>query len=97
MKSLPLASVRFNTLTPYPGTPVYTQEYSKGHIYIKGNWENFGVQYMWESDDIPYVPEGNDRIELIFDTMWANLACYVSFRGIKNLLTQKYAAVMLLN
>lgn len=91
VKSLPLASVRFNTLTPYPGTPVYTQEYSKGNIYIKGNWENFGVQYMWEGDDIPYVPEGNDRIELIFDTMWANLAYYLSFRGIKNLLTQKYA------
>lgn len=91
VKSLPISSVRFNTLTPYPGTPVYNQEYPKGNIYIKGNWENFGVQYMWESDDIPYVPEGNDRIELIFDTMWANLSCYLSFKGIKNLLTQKYA------
>lgn len=91
VKSLPLSSVRFNTLTPYPGTPVYMQEYPKKNVYIKGNWENFGVQYMWESDDIPYVPEGNDRIELIFDTMWANLSYYLSFRGIKNLLTQKYA------
>ncbi|MFQ5753058.1 MAG: B12-binding domain-containing radical SAM protein, partial [bacterium] len=90
VKSLPLSSVRFNTLTPYPGTPVYNQEYPKGNIYIKGNWENFGVQYMWEGDDIPYAPEGNDRIELIFDTMWANLTCYLSFKGIKNLLTQKY-------
>jgi anaerobic magnesium-protoporphyrin IX monomethyl ester cyclase len=91
VKSLPLSSVRFNTLTPYPGTPVYSQEQPKGKILTKDNWENFGVQYMWESDDIPYVPEGNDRIELIFDTMWANLSYYLSFMGIKNLLTAKYA------
>ncbi|MBI5635047.1 MAG: B12-binding domain-containing radical SAM protein [Nitrospirae bacterium] len=92
VKSLPLSSVRFNTLTPYPGTPVFLQEFPKGHVLIKKNWENFGVQYMWESDDIPYVPEGNERIELIFDTMWANLSYYLGFRGIKNLLTAKYAA-----
>lgn len=92
VRSLPLSSVRFNTLTPYPGTPVFKQEYPKGNVLIKDNWENFGVQYMWESDDIPYVPEGNDRIELIFDTMWANLSYYLSMRGIKNLLTAKYAA-----
>jgi radical SAM superfamily enzyme YgiQ (UPF0313 family) len=91
VKSLPLSSVRFNTLTPYPGTPVFLQEFPKGHILIKKNWENFGVQYMWESDDIPYVPDGNDRIELIFDTMWANLSYYLSFRGIRNLFTAKYA------
>ncbi|SPQ00019.1 conserved hypothetical protein [Candidatus Sulfobium mesophilum] len=91
VKSLPLSSVRFNTLTPYPGTPVYQQEFPKGNVLIKKNWENFGVQYMWESDDIPFVPEGNDRIELIFDTMWANLSYYMSFRGLKNLFTAKYA------
>lgn len=91
VKSLPLSSVRFNTLTPYPGTPVYLQEFPKGSILIKKNWENFGVQYMWESDDIPYVPEANDRIELIFDTMWANLSYYLGFRGLKKLFTAKYA------
>lgn len=92
VKSLPLSSVRFNTLVPYPGTPVYNEEQAKGRVLVKGNWENFGVQYMWESDDIPYVPEGNDRIELIFDTMWANLSWSLGLRGIKNLLTSKYAA-----
>ncbi len=91
VKSLPLSSVRFNTLTPYPGTPVFLQEFPKGSVLIKKNWENFGVQYMWESDDIPYVPEGNDRVELIFDTMWANFSYYLSVRGLKKLLTAKYA------
>lgn len=91
VRALPLSSVRFNTLTPYPGTPVFNQEFPKGNVLIKGNWENFGVQYMWESDDIPYVPEGNDRVELIFDTMWANLSYYLSFSGLKRLFTEKYA------
>jgi anaerobic magnesium-protoporphyrin IX monomethyl ester cyclase len=91
VKSLPLSSVRFNTLTPYPGTPVYLQEFPKGRVLIKENWQNFGVQYMWESDDIPYVPEGNDRIELIFDTMWANFSYYLSLGGLRNLFTAKYA------
>lgn len=92
VRSLPLSSVRFNTLAPYPGTPVFKDEFPKGAIMIKGDWENFGVQYMWESDDIPYVPDGNDRLELIFDTMWANLSSYLSMKGIRNLLTARYAA-----
>ena len=91
VRSLPLSSVRFNTLAPYPGTPVYNMLASEGKILIKGDWENFGVQYMWESDDIPYVPDGNDRIELIFDTMYANLAYYLSLKGLKLLFTQSVA------
>ena len=89
--SLPLSSLRFNTLTPYPGTPVYQDESMKGNVLVKNNWENFGVQYMWESDDIPYVPEGTDRLELIFDTMWANVSYYLRPRGIKKLFTERYA------
>jgi anaerobic magnesium-protoporphyrin IX monomethyl ester cyclase len=92
VKSLPLSSVRFNTLAPYPGTPVYKMLEPQGKILVKGDWANFGVQYMWESDDIPYVPDGNDRLELIFDTMYANLSYYLSFTGIKRLFTSRYAA-----
>jgi anaerobic magnesium-protoporphyrin IX monomethyl ester cyclase len=88
---LPLASVRFNALVPYPGTPFFDQEFPKGNILIKKNWSNFGVQFMWESDDIPYVPEGNSRLELIFDTMFANLYSYLSPKGLKRAITQRYA------
>lgn len=91
VRSLPLSSVRFNTLVPYPGTPAFNTLAPQGKVLIKGDWENFGVQYMWEADDIPYVPDGNDRIELIFDTMFANLSYYLSLRGIKMLLTQSVA------
>jgi len=88
---LPLGSVRFNTLTPYPGTPVYEEESPRGNVLVKGRWENFGVQYMWEGDDIPYVPEGSDRLGLIYDTMTANLRSYLSPKGIWRMLTQRYA------
>ncbi|MDP3920829.1 MAG: radical SAM protein [Candidatus Omnitrophota bacterium] len=89
--SLPLFSVRFNTLTPYPGTPVWHTEEKKGNVNIKGCWENFGVQYMWESDDIPYVPDSSDRLELMWDTMYANFANYLSPKGIWRVLTKNYA------
>lgn len=86
VRSLPLSSVRFNTLSPYPGTPVYQMLEPEGKILVKKDWENFGVQYMWESDEIPYVPDGNDRLELIFDTMFANMSFYLSYRRVKDIL-----------
>jgi radical SAM superfamily enzyme YgiQ (UPF0313 family) len=91
VRSLPLSSVRYNTLVPYPGTPVFKELGSEGKILARDEWRNFGVQYMWESDDIPYVPDNNDRLELIFDTMWANLSFYLSIKGIRLLLTQSVA------
>ena len=65
----------------------------KGNVLIENNWENFGVQYMWESDHIPYVPGGTDRLELIFDTMWANVSYYLRPRGIKKLLSVSGRAI----
>jgi anaerobic magnesium-protoporphyrin IX monomethyl ester cyclase len=91
VRSLPLESARFNTLAPYPGTQVYKTLAPANKILIRKNWENFGVQYMWENDDIPYVPDGNDRLELIFDTMFANLSYYLNPHGIMKLLTQPVA------
>ncbi|MBF0216877.1 MAG: B12-binding domain-containing radical SAM protein [Candidatus Omnitrophica bacterium] len=89
--SLPLSSVRYNILTPYPGTEIFEELYRSGKLLIKEHWENFAVQYMWESDDIPYVPEGNSRYELLFDTMFANLSFYFSFNGLKQMLRSSKA------
>jgi len=91
VKSLPLSSVRFNTLTPYPGTPVYKMLKPTGAIHIKPDWENFAVQYLWEGDDLPYVPENTDRYELMFDTMSANLSFYLSPKGIIRMLKSSFA------
>lgn len=89
VSSLPLASVRFNTLAPYPGTPAFTQ--LKHKLTIFPEWKNFSVQHMWESDYIPYVPDGNSRLGLIFNTMWANLSAYVSPKGIYRMLKSPVA------
>lgn len=91
VNSLPLDTVRFNTLAPYPGTPAYDLLYPPGKILIKGTWENFGVQYLWEGDDIPYVPDESKRLELIFDTMYANMSFYLSPKGICKLIKSPVA------
>ncbi len=91
VRSLPLASVRFNTLAPYPGTQVYDELMAENKILFKEEMVNFNVQYLWQADDIPYVPDGNKRLELIFDTMFANLSFYLSFKGIYQLLIQPMA------
>jgi len=46
---------------------------------------------MWESDYIPYVQDGNSRLALIFNTMWANLRAYVSPKGIYRMLKSPVA------
>ncbi|MEO5332605.1 MAG: B12-binding domain-containing radical SAM protein [Magnetococcus sp. YQC-5] len=91
VRSLPLASVRFNTLAPYPGTQIYDELMAQNKILFKEDMVNFNVQYMWQNDDIPYVPDGNKRLELIFDTMFANLSYYLSFRGLYQIFTQPMA------
>lgn len=91
VKKLPLSSCRFNTLTPYPGTEDFFTAQKQQRLLVKGRWENFGVQYMWEGDDIPYVPPGESRLQLIWDTMYANLSYYMGLGGIKRMLTARYA------
>lgn len=90
--SLPLDSVRYNILTPYPGTPVYEEILSSGEkIDIQDDWRNFSVQYMWAGSDLPYVTRGTNRYALMFITMFANLWFYLRPAGIWKMLTQSVA------
>ncbi len=89
--SLPLVSARLNTLVSCPGTPAFDQLNREGKVLIRKDWANFAVQYMWEGDDIPYVPDGSNRYELIFDTMFANLSFYLSLSGIMKLIKSPFA------
>ena len=91
VSSLPISSVRFNILTPYPGTSIYESLNKENKILIKENWENFSVQFMWGGDDLPYVPYGTDKYELMFFTMLANLWFYIKPSGIIKLLTKSAA------
>jgi radical SAM superfamily enzyme YgiQ (UPF0313 family) len=89
--SLPLSSVRFNTLIPYPGTPAFDRLSREGKICVRKDWENFAVQYMWEGDDLAYVPDGTNRYELMFDTMFANLSFYLNPRNIARMFSSSFA------
>nr|NJM00983.1 radical SAM protein [Desulfobacula sp.] len=91
VSSLPLDSVRFNILTPYPGTPIYNELIKENKVLIKEGWENFSVQYMWQGDDLPYVPDGTNKYELMFFTMFANLWFYIRPSGIWKLFTKSVA------
>lgn len=91
VRSLPLSSIRFNTLVPYPGTPIFEMLDRYNQIDIRKDWENFAVQYMWEGDSLPYVPKGNTNYELMFDTMFANLSYYLSINGIRRMFKSSFA------
>lgn len=91
VNGLPLDSVRYNILTPYPGTPVYEKLVKDGEVCVKDNWQNFSVQYMWQGDDLPYVPRGTDKYELMFTTMLANLWFYLRPSGIRRIFTRSFA------
>lgn len=81
-RMLPVDGVRFNILTPYPGTRAYEMAKKENRLRILPGWENFSVQYYWIGDQIPYYPENTNPYELIFDTMFANLQFYFRVAGI---------------
>ncbi|MBT7943727.1 MAG: B12-binding domain-containing radical SAM protein [Alphaproteobacteria bacterium] len=93
VNSLPLDSVRFNILTPYPGTPVYHQLALEGKVeeWSANEWANFSVQYMWEGSDLPYVPKGTNKYALMATAMFANLYFYLKPSGFRKMITAKVA------
>ncbi|MFH0986174.1 MAG: radical SAM protein [Candidatus Omnitrophota bacterium] len=74
--ALPIDNARFNNIVPYPGTALYEMAKRENKLVVKKDYYNFNVQYYLFGNDIPYVPEGSNRFEIIFDTMWANLRYY---------------------
>ena len=77
---LPIDNARFNVIVPYPGTKLYEIAKKEGRLNVKEGYYNFNVQYYLFGDELPYVPEGTNRYELIFDTMWANMRYYLRWR-----------------
>ncbi len=69
---MPLDSARFNLMTPYPGTRVYNIAKEEKTLNITKDWGNCGNQYYLVGDDLPYVPKGENRYELMFDLVVAN-------------------------
>jgi radical SAM superfamily enzyme YgiQ (UPF0313 family) len=77
MCKLPLDGVRFNIAVPFPGTRLYKMAEAEGRLHIHKDWTNCSNQNYMEGNDLPYVPVGTTGAELVFDTMYANLAFYL--------------------
>ncbi|MCM8761094.1 MAG: B12-binding domain-containing radical SAM protein [Candidatus Omnitrophica bacterium] len=77
MCDLPLDGARFNIAIPYPGTKLYRIAKEENSLHIHENWTNCCNQYYLQGDDLPYVPEGTRGVDLIFDTIFANIAFYL--------------------
>lgn len=77
-RRLPLDSVRFNIVVPYPGTELYSIAKTNNQLHIKGKYENFSVQHYLERDDLPYDLPLEEKQRVIFDVFWANLSFYLN-------------------
>lgn len=72
-RSLPLDGARFNIAVPYPGTELCEIAKKENRLLTLDNWSNYSNQHYLISDSIPYAPIGTKRIELVYDTLIANL------------------------
>ncbi len=84
-RELPLDDARFNVAVPYPGTELFAIAKEENCLKIREGWSNFNVQSYMFQDDIPYVPRGTDKNELIYDTFMANLKFYLRIRTLAKL------------
>ncbi|MBN1384702.1 MAG: cobalamin-dependent protein [Elusimicrobia bacterium] len=73
-RSLPLDGARFNIAVPYPGTKFCETAKLEGRLNALEDWSNCSNQHYMQSDNIPYSPVGTSQIELIYDTLMANLS-----------------------
>lgn len=72
-RSIPLDGARFNIAIPYPGTRLYEIAKKEKRLNVLEDWSNCSNQHYMISDNIPYAPVGTSNIELIYDTLVANL------------------------
>ena len=73
-RSIPLDGARFNIAIPYPGTELNEIAAKEKRLLTLNDWSNYSNQNYLISDSIPYAPIGTKRIELVYDTLVANLA-----------------------
>ena len=81
-KELNLDQVRFNNVTPYPGTELYTIAKEESRLNIQGSYENFiTVSAFVENplNQIPfsYVPKGSSENQIRNDVLFSYLAFYM--------------------
>lgn len=81
-QEMALGRVRFNNLTPYPGTHVYQIAKDEGRLTIEEGWTNFNSAGATSSKigsrfTIPYVPEGTTSGALQGEILLCNMYTFV--------------------
>ncbi len=89
-KDLQLDMVRFNNVTPYPGTRLFDIAKQQDRLYIQGEYENFisvstFIENPFHKIPFSYVPEGNTEQEIRYDLLFSYFAFYLDFRRIRRI------------
>ena len=87
-----LTRVRFNNLSPYPGTPVFHSARASGELHVEEDWANFisagaTATKLGSGFRLPYVPEGTTDGALQGEVIIANLISTVRDR-LSNMITR---------
>ena len=89
---LGLGRVRFNNLTPYPGTRLFDMAVQEGRLSITEGWANFNsagatASKLCSGFVLPYVPHGTTDGALQGEVLWANILSYLSIKRIFRMIT----------
>ncbi len=87
---LPVDSVRFNLLVPYPGTEVYLMAKAEQGA-MSTDWSRYATHGGLTGEGAPYVPQGRSLRELVLLQWIGHLAFYLRPRQLFNLRTMTYA------
>lgn len=97
-RDLKLDMVRFNNVTPYPGTRLYEIAKQQDRLYIQGEYENFisvstFIENPFHKIPFSYIPQGNTEREIRYDILFSYFAFYLDFRRIKRIFTNPHENV----
>ena len=84
-RALSLDMVRYNNVTPYPGTELYRMAKSDGRLNIEGMYENFNsvstfIENPFNKIPFSYVPENNTEDEIRRDLLFSYFSFYLDYK-----------------
>jgi radical SAM superfamily enzyme YgiQ (UPF0313 family) len=85
---------KYNSLIPYPGTPIYTDLKASERMHVTPGWANFNstlsvTRSIFDRTPLPYVPETTSEFELKRDIVRYNLRTYVTWRTITEIVLRR--------
>ena len=91
IRSLPVTFTKFNSLIPYPGTPLYTDLIDSGRVIVEKDWANFNstlifTTSIFDPTPLPYVPETSSEWQLRREIISYNLRSFLNFGTLMNIL-----------